>query len=78
MLAIAMKSSLESPAGLAAEFTSSGEAAATWLARIAASNPDNIRFIEALPCSIRHRTYNRPVTTNSSNTMRTKPNPPLG
>jgi hypothetical protein len=29
MLAIAMKSSLESPAGLAAEFTSSGDAAAT-------------------------------------------------
>jgi hypothetical protein len=79
MLAITMKSSLDRPPGMA-EFTESRDAAATQLARIAASKPNNIRFIECLPVPsiLGTAAYSRPVTTKSSNTMRTKPNPPLG
>jgi hypothetical protein len=64
MLAITMKSSLESSAGIDAEFTEPRDAAATQLARIAAVS--------------RVTAYSRPVTTNSNRTMSTKPKPPLG
>jgi hypothetical protein len=43
-------------------------------------NPNVVRFIEGLPVPSTMGTaaYSRPVTTKSSSTTRTKPNPPLG
>jgi hypothetical protein len=79
MLAITMKSSLERPSGTDAA-SDPCDAAATQLARIAAVSLNDIRFIEGLPVpsTIETASYSRPVTTKSSSTTSTKPNPPLG